>query len=191
MTIDMKGKPCPIPVVEAKKALRGMTKGQTLTVLVDNGIAVENLQKMTDGMGHFASSRQTGEAEFCVCIEVGNAIAERKKGEAFVVAIGRNRMGAGSDALGEMLMKSYVYALREIAPPPKHLLFFNGGVHLACEGAATLDDLQALREKGTDIQVCGTCLNYYGLSEKLAVGGVTNMDNIATIMAEAERLVNL
>jgi peroxiredoxin family protein len=62
---------------------------------------------------------------------------------------------------------------------------------LACEGAATLEDLRAMEAKGVSIQACGACLNYYELTEKLAVGSVTNMDAIATTMAEASKLVNL
>jgi selenium metabolism protein YedF len=190
MTIDMKGKPCPIPVVEAKKALRGLTVGQTLTVLVDNDIAVQNLQKMADGMGYGTAYEQLGDVEYSVAICVA-AASKNEAGPGFVVAIGRNRMGAGSDALGEMLMKSYIYSLSAMNPPPSHILFFNGGAYLSCEGAATLNDLQALQEKGVDIQTCGACLNYYGLKDKLRVGGITNMDYIATTMAGANRLINL
>ncbi len=191
MTIDMKGKPCPMPVVEAKKALREMREGQVLTVIVDNAIAVQNLQKMAAGLGHSAESAQSGDAEYNVRITAGNAAPQAGPQGGLVVSIGRNRMGAGSDELGEMLMKSYIYTLREMQPPPARVLLFNGGVHLACEGAATLEDLKALQEKGAEIQACGACLNYYGLSDKLAVGSVTNMDNISATMASAQRLVNL
>ena len=39
------------------------------------------------------------------------------------------------------------------------------------------------------ILTCGTCLNYYGLTEKLKVGGVTYMYVIAQTMAEADLVV--
>ena len=38
-----------------------------------------------------------------------------------------------------------------------------------------LDDLKKLAEAGVEIMSCGTCLNHYGISDKLAVGEVTNM----------------
>lgn len=59
------------------------------------------------------------------------------------------------------------------------------------EGSQSLDDLRALEEAGTEILTCGTCLDYYGLKDKLAVGSVTNMYRIAEILTTADRLVTL
>ncbi|MDR1607153.1 MAG: sulfurtransferase TusA family protein, partial [Deltaproteobacteria bacterium] len=53
-SINMLGQPCPLPVINAKKALRETTEGQTISVLVDNDIAVQNLSKMAKGLGHSA-----------------------------------------------------------------------------------------------------------------------------------------
>lgn len=114
-------------------------------------------------------------------------MAERK----MVVAIGRNRMGAGSDELGQILLKSYLSTLTNFENAPSHVLLFNAGVHLAVEGANTVEDLKALEAAGCDIQICGTCVNYFELSEKIAVGRVSNMQNISEAMAAAEHLVNL
>lgn len=189
-TLDMLGKPCPIPVIEAKKALRALPVGETLQVLVDNEAACQNLEKMAAGLSHSFAFAPEGEGDFRVSITVGAAGAA-SEGGGLVVAIGRECMGEGSDELGAMLMKSYIYSLTELDTPPEQLLFFNGGVRLACEGAATLEDLRALAEKGTRISACGACLNYYTLSEQLAVGSVTNMYAIAATMAAAPRLVNL
>ena len=191
MNIDMKGKTCPIPVVEAKKSLREMQSGEKLVVVVDNHTAVENLQRMAEGLGHSTSFAEMGNAEYNVTIVVGSKAVQGENSGAWVVAIGRDRMGAGSEELGKLLMKSYLYSLREMESPPSCILFFNGGVGLACEGSAALEDLKTLQEKGTGLLACGTCLNYYELSEKLAVGSVTNMDTIATTMANAAKLVNL
>ena len=54
-----------------------------------------------------------------------------------------------------------------------------------------VEDLRELESRGTEILTCGTCLDYYGLKEKLAVGRVTNMYRIAEILTQADRLVNL
>ncbi len=40
-----------------------------------------------------------------------------------------------------------------------------------------------------EILTCGTCLNHYGLGEKLAVGAVTNMYEIVERMTGAKLLV--
>lgn len=190
--INMLGKPCPIPVIEAKKALRTAVPGDTVTVLVDTDIARQNLQKMAHGLGHGFSHENRSEGVIAAVIAVtdGHAIADTDGG-GLAVAIGRDVMGGSSEELGKSLIKGFIYSLTELDAPPEHLLFFNGGVHLTTEGASTLDDLAALAAKGTIISSCGACLNYYGLTEKLAVGNVTNMYAIVSIMSEVRKLITL
>lgn len=194
------GEQCPIPVVKATRALREMTEPGTLEVIVDNEIAVQNLTRMAAGHHLTARAEKRGEREFAVTVEVpapvGEAPAEEpelacapdQRGD-LVVAVDTDAMGRGSDELGRTLMKGFLFALGQLPQPPKTLLFYNGGAHLTCEGSASLEDLRALAEKGTEILTCGTCLNYYGLTEKLAVGGVTNMYAIVETLANAGKVI--
>ena len=69
------------------------------------------------------------------------------------------------------------------------MLFYNGGATLSAEGSDSLNDLKALAEQGVEILTCGTCLDYYGLKEKLAVGSVTNMYTIVETMAGADKIL--
>lgn len=190
--LDMMGKPCPIPVIEAKKALADASPGERVELLVDNDVARQNLEKMARDKGcgfSFAPGPQGGILVTLTAPE--GAACETAREGGYVVAIGKNAMGAGSDELGETLMKSYLYSLTELDTPPEMLLFFNGGVKLTTEGSAALEDLRALESKGTQISSCGACLNYYGLTERLQVGNITNMYAIASAMATAQRLINL
>jgi TusA-related sulfurtransferase len=43
---DARNMACPLPVIESKKILIAMKEGESLEVLVDNHIAVQNLSKM-------------------------------------------------------------------------------------------------------------------------------------------------
>ena len=190
--LDMTGKPCPIPVIEAKKALKEATPGDIVSVLVDNDIARQNLQKMAGGLGHKFSFESQSDNNILVKIEVSDSCRIMEADNAgLVVAIGHDYMGGGSEELGKSLMKSFIYSLTELDTAPEHILFYNGGVMLSTEGAATLDDLAVLAEKGSQISSCGACLNYFKLTEKLAVGQVTNMYAIMSAMAQADRLINL
>ncbi len=191
--LDMLGKPCPIPVIEAKKALRQARPGDLVTVLVDNDIARQNLEKMAKGMGHNFKFDNKEHGQILVTIEVadGCQLQDDNEGQGLVVAIGRQTMGGGSDELGRNLMKSFIYSLTELDAPPEHLLFFNGGVFLTTEGSTALDDLNALSEKGVVVNSCGACLNYFDLTEKVKVGGITNMYAIMSTMAQAKKLINL
>ena len=69
------------------------------------------------------------------------------------------------------------------------MLFYNGGAAVTCEGSASLEDLQKLESLGVEILTCGTCLNHYGLTEQLRVGGVTNMYVIVEKQMQAMKVV--
>ena len=60
---------------------------------------------------------------------------------------------------------------------------------LSCEGSESLEDLRQLEAMGVEILTCGTCLNHYGLTEKLGVGGITNMYEITEKMCGARTIV--
>ena len=199
--INVTGKPCPIPVIEAKKALRKAAAGEQVRVLVDNDISRQNLEKMAVGMGLPCSHEKQSDGNILVTITAAGALplaAGAATGTGgtgssggLAVAIGQNTMGAGSDELGAILIKAFIFSLTELDTPPETLLFFNSGVKLTTEGSNVIADLKTLESKGTIISSCGTCLDFYKLKEKLAVGNVTNMYAIASAMAEAGRLINL
>jgi selenium metabolism protein YedF len=195
--INVLGKPCPIPVIEAKKALRKAASGEAVQVLVDNDISRQNLEKMAKGLGCPSSFEKQADGNILVTItnspEVSAAPCTVPAGGngSLVVAIGKNTMGQGDDELGAILIKAFIYSLTELDTPPETLLFFNSGIKLTTEGSNVIADLRTLESGGTIISSCGTCLDFYGLKEKLAIGNVTNMYAIASAMGDAGRLINL
>jgi selenium metabolism protein YedF len=189
--IDATGKPCPVPVIEAKKALRQTPAGETVKILVDNDVSRQNLEKMARGLGcPFSFEKQAGGNILVSIVNVSPASPAGGRG-GLVVAIGKNVMGRGNDDLGAILIKSFIYSLTEMDVPPEILIFFNSGVKLAVQGSTVTADLEKLESRGTIISSCGTCLDFYGLKEKLAVGNVTNMYAIASAMGEAGKLINI
>ena len=108
-----------------------------------------------------------------------------------VVVIGSAEMGNGDPKLGKILMKSVLYSLTQLDELPQTVLFFNGGVRMTTEGSESIEDLKALEAQGVEILSCGTCLDFYGLKDKLCVGGITNMYVIAQTMAEADNVVKI
>ena len=111
------------------------------------------------------------------------------KGKNVVVVISSAQMGSGNDELGTALMKGFIYALGQQEILPKTIIFYNGGASIPCEDSVSLEDLKSMEAQGVEILTCGTCLNFYGLSEKLAVGSVTNMYVIAEKMTQADLIV--
>lgn len=197
--VDAMGDACPIPVVKAKKAIGELRGEGTVEVLVSNPIAVENLKKLAKGLNGTASAEQTGENAYSVKITVGEAAQEPSAGsesccvpahrKRIVVAMASAKMGEGNDALGAVLAKGFLFALTQQDALPETVLFYNGGATLTAEGSPALEDIRTLEAQGVEILTCGTCLNYYGLGEKPAVGSVTNMYVIAEKLTGADLVI--
>ena len=198
--IDCKGMACPLPVVNAKKAAEELNTGDVLTVQVDNEIAVQNLTRFAEHKGFGVSAEKKGDKEYAVIMQVSGAAAESSQEEAVVcvmdsrrkgmlVVLSANVMGTGDAKLGTSLMKAFVFALTKQDQLPDTILCYNTGAYLTCEGADTLEDLKLLESEGVTILTCGTCLDFYGLKEKLAVGSVTNMYDIVERMENAAQII--
>ena len=109
-----------------------------------------------------------------------------------VLVVSSERMGRGEhDELGTVLIRSFFHTLGEVERLPDTILFYNSGVKLVAEGSPVLDDLQALAGRGIEMLACGTCLGYYDLTDKVAVGEVSNMYTIAETMLGAGKTVHL
>ena len=200
ITVNAMGQQCPIPVVQATRALEGMTEAGELVVLVDNVTATENLRRMAAGHQLTASVEKKGEGEFAVTIPVAKPLGKAAAPAAeptyvpcgdggLVAAVDTDAMGRGSDELGKTLMKGFLFALGQLPQAPKTILFYNTGAYLTCAGSDSLEDLKFMEAQGVEIRTCGTCLDYYKLKETLAVGSVTNMYAIVETLAAAGKVI--
>jgi len=106
-----------------------------------------------------------------------------------VIQITSDSYGGNSEGLGENLMKSYIYALTETTPRPKTLLFINKGAFLTAKNSPVLESLRQLVAEGTEILTCGTCINFFSLSDTPEVGAVTNMYRIVEKLNNASNAV--
>ena len=195
--VDAKGKPCPTPVIMAKKA---MAEGHdTFTVLVDNPTAVENLKRLADNQGFAVAVREEGgtyaldfaKGEGCsACEEAINAPLPAAGGD-WAVFVGRDIIGDGDRELGTNLMRMFFYTLAQEEDKPGAVLFMNAGVKLPTLDEQVAHHLKVLSDAGTEILVCGTCLNFYGLTDQLKVGAVSNMYDIVTWMQKAGKVISL
>ena len=208
--VDARGLACPLPVVNAKKAAEEMKNGGVLEVLVDNEIAVQNLKKFAGQKGYAVSGEKTAEKEYRVLIQVDGGseavvdgvVQDRTMAEAediacapdarksgMVIVLSANVMGTGDEKLGTSLMKAFVFAVTKQDMLPETILCYNTGAYLTCEGSDSLEDLKALEAEGVKVLTCGTCLDFYGIKDKLAVGSVTNMYEIVEIMEKADCVI--
>ena len=198
VVVNAVGDACPIPVVKATQALREVKEAGTVEVHVDNEIAVQNLTKLASSKNLKSFAEKKADKLFVVTITVdglvnedGNdgASCEADKRGNTVVAIASEHLGHGEAELGKILMKGFLFAVSQLEELPKTILFYNGGAKLTVEGSASLEDLKNMEAQGVEILTCGTCLDFYGLKDKLAVGSVTNMYTIVEKLANADKVI--
>ena len=194
--VDARGLACPQPVIQTRKAMEQVDQ---LTTLVDNETSLTNVRRMAEKAGWQATVVLEGEG-FSIRLNKGAAAADIQpsvvgRAEAasgpLVLVVSEDVMGRGNAELGNILLRGFFHTLGEVEPLPQTAIFFNTGVKLTCEGSPVLDDLRALEARGIEILVCGTCLGYFELSEKLSVGQVSNMYDIAEAMLGAGKVVHL
>ena len=186
--IDARGLACPQPVVLTKK---GLEDSDQLTTIVDNSAAVENVTKLAKSKGCTVQvEEKEGDYYLHISKSCCDVLASNEEQEKAVVLITSNLFGQGEEELGKTLMKSFLYALTQVENI-KQMIFMNSGVFLTTEGSEVIESLKAMEESGVEILSCGTCLDYYGLKDKLAVGEVTNMYTAVEAITSASRAVTL
>lgn len=202
VVIDAMGWVCPRPVIEAKKVIAQFpAEGGVVKVLVDNQIACDNLSKFSASKGFGCDVTKLADRQYEVIITVGEGRSQETapaqapvavpSGDGLVVAISQNKMGHGSDELGQILIKGFIYSISQLEVAPKAVVFFNSGVKLTLKDANTLADIQSMVERGTIVRVCGTCADYFQVKDQVAVGEICNMYDIVDAMSSAAKVINI
>ncbi|PKN77241.1 MAG: sulfurtransferase-like selenium metabolism protein YedF [Deltaproteobacteria bacterium HGW-Deltaproteobacteria-10] len=196
--VNARGLGCPQPVVLAKQAIESH---EQVMVIVDNDTALENVRRLGTKLGCDVKTEKKSDDTYEIHLtrKAGSASSPEEfvpscdaapaKHGPFVIVIAEDKMGRGNDELGYVLIKAFLHTIAAQTRKPEFMIFYNTGVKLTVRGSEVLDDLQQLEREGTQLLVCGTCLNYFELKDKLAAGTVSNMYDIAETMSRAGRLL--
>ena len=197
--VDARGKSCPQPVIMTKKEADAGEK--EISVIVDNEIAKTNVLKLGTKLDFVTTTEEKSDGIYVYLNKANNdetdevtaeALNQKENGakiERKGFVLGTDKLGKGSDDLGKILMKSFIYTISERKPYPSFLIFLNGGVKLTVEGSESLEDIKKLEEAGVEIVSCGTCLDFFEISDKLKVGSISNMYDIVDLISESDSAV--
>lgn len=204
-TVDTKGHLCPEPLIMTRNALKEAKAGEKILVVSDHETSCQNLMSFLSDLGanplleqkegqyfieatkpeETTSVKETNPDSYC------NMPQGISKSSDYVVVARGSGMGEGDEELGNLLIRGYFNALKSNDDLPTNIIMYNGGVKLALKDTDTAESLAELEDKGVSIIVCGTCVDYYQIKEKVAVGRISNMYQIATKLAEAGHVVYL
>jgi len=202
--LDVRNLACPGPVLTLRDLLEAGER--EIVMHVADALSRSNVSRFAAARGAAVAVAEPGDGSFVLTITAagGDAARARPGEEALlacnlpeaapmrgprVVQVSSALMGAGDDELGALLLRSFLKTQSQLERRPDAIIFYNGGVRLCCEGSLLLDDLQALAAAGIEIIACGTCLNFFGIADRLRVGRVTDMLEIASRLADAGAIV--
>ena len=197
--LDLKGKACPLPVVETRKAFLSLNKDSEevmITVQLDNQAACANVTRFAESQNFMVSQETHPDGTFTLTITRGFSCElptpdppRTEPRSTYIVYVDNRCMGCGVEKLGGILMKAFLKTLPELNSLPKTIVFVNNGVFLTTTDSPELETIKSLETAGCTILVCGTCLDFYHLKERLTVGQVSNMFEIATLLTGPDKVV--
>ncbi|EHJ46900.1 selenium metabolism protein YedF [Solidesulfovibrio carbinoliphilus subsp. oakridgensis] len=203
IALDCRGLACPGPVLRCKECVEG-DRPETLTVTVDNEPARENVARFLAMRGYTvtmaakdglfvltATAPQDATAPEAARAGTPSRPGPDSGNRKTVVFITADTLGRGDATLGHKLMGNFLATLPELGKELWRIILVNGGVKLAVAGSPVLDRLQTLAASGVSILVCGTCLDFFGVLDQKEVGETTNMLDVVTSLALADKVIQL
>jgi selenium metabolism protein YedF len=198
-TVDARGHKCPMPLILTKRALLEMQQDEELVILIDNETSVKNVTRFLEEHQMTPSVKVSGDT-FRLTLNNRGTVTNQTKAEEYcevpeesygdyMVSFQKNIMGEGADELGSRLIQLFINTLVDLDRKPSVMAFLNSCIFLTLEDSPVLEPLRKLEESGVKIMVCGTCLEFFQKKEELAVGMVSNMYEIMTLMSKAPKVL--
>jgi selenium metabolism protein YedF len=199
--VDTRGQSCPAPLIATKRALNETQAGESFIVMTDNQTSFNNLCRfLKDNNAGYSVSETGGVWNLTIISNAANVsksaaedfcteeIPHFSRGN-FIVAFSSDKMGQGDDQLGLLLMANFIKAIKDLDILPDKMIFYNKGVTLGSDESPASEHLTEIEKMGVKLYFCGTCLNHYSLEQKVKIGTVSNMFEIAQVMSSAGNIV--
>jgi selenium metabolism protein YedF len=193
--VDARGLACPEPVILTKNALSEIGQGDVI-VHVDSEVARDNIARMARNEGCSVSIKAHGKHGFELHLtkkapvrtehfrETKPAAAEAPVAYLFDSDfIGTNR------ELGKVLVNGFLNAISSLPHKGASIIFLSNGVKLTTRGSYVLEPLARLHDMGCEMLICGTCLDYFKIRDKVKVGTISNAVEILQAMTSAGKVI--
>lgn len=193
-----------MPLIETKKALKESDKGETLKIQIDNETSVKNVTHYLEDNNIRVEQSKQGETWELIANRGDEDIEDIKRSQpeaycepadgsslSYAVMFAKNRLGEGSDELGEALVGAMLNSIKAQDTLPEKMIFMNSGIDLVTSGSNVLPLLKELEIKGVACITCGACLDYFDKIDDLEVGRISNMHEIMEVMLSVGKVINV
>lgn len=198
-TVDARGLKCPMPLILTKRALLETAQDEQLEILIDNETSLKNVSRFLADH-QMVTGVEFHDGMYTLIVNNTGMITEQSRAEEYceapvrvpsdyMVCIQKSILGAGADDLGSRLIQLFINTLPDINDQPSTLVFLNSSIYFTLMDSPVLEPLRKLEAAGVRILVCGTCLDFFGKKEELAVGMVSNMYEIMDLMAKSPKVL--
>ncbi len=197
--VDARGELCPKPLIMTKKSLKECAPGQPMRVLIDNETSRNNVMRFLSDNGINAESKEN---DGVYTLLLHGAAGELQQPDAasyctvsapapapHVIVVKSNRMGAGDDELGTILLKAFINTIKEVEPLPGSIVFYNSGVLMTTDDSPVVEALRELEKQGVTLLICGTCAEFFGIKTNLSIGTISNMYSILETITAAGKII--
>lgn len=199
--IDTTGQQCPAPLIATKRALKDANTGDSFQIITDNPTAFNNIARfLKDNNTRFSSEESNGIWKLTITKTNSEIVAANpepystdevphfSRGD-FLIAFSSDKMGDGDEELGHLLMNNFIMAIKDLDVLPRKMVFYNKGVTLGAVGSPVADQLKEIEKMGVTLLFCATCVDFYSLNEKIKIGTLSNMFEIAQVMSSATNII--
>lgn len=197
ITVDARGQSCPKPLIMTRQALKDNIVGTAIAVLLDNETSCQNVERFLRDNG-MTPQVSRGGGEFTVRFgktapelaapDVASCCVPADSG-SYVVSLAADYVGRGSEELGRMLVKGLIDTLKDVSPPPTHLILYSSGILLAVDGSPLVEPLRELERRGIKLLICGACADFYEKKAAIHVGTISNMLTILETLTRAGKII--
>ena len=194
--INAVGLPCPKPLILTKKQLDS-SNAEPFIVIVDNLTAKNNIERfLTDKKIIFTTSHKPNtfnifihRMKISTDIDIRDNALINNKPNTIICIKSLSMGGVGDNELGEILLKAFISTIKETSPLPSAIIFYNSAVKLTEKKSSVASELETLAGRGIKLIICGTCTEYYKISETIDIAIISNMYEIMTILNLSDKII--
>lgn len=190
-----------MPLIQTKKALKDNVNLEAFKLVIDNKASYKNVSRfLQDNQIEFRHMEEDNKhiiivnqsSEKLVKDDVESYCSTQITNEnPYIIVFAKDRLGEGPLELGKMLVEGMLSTIMEMNIKPEKIIFLNSGINLVVTGSTVIHLLKQVEEVGTELLVCGNCLNFFGKVDELLVGKVSNALEIFESLTGAAKVINI